>query len=137
MQINGKKNMKFTVMSDIRAALLSDPAIMSHVAGRIYPVVAPENSPTGPFILYTRDGYSTAATKSGMYLQKCSVYISCVSADYDDANLLAEEVFLRLDGFADYENPETGVRISRITMTDSTEDFAADRFIVTLKFDIE
>ena len=49
--------MKFTVMSDIRAALLSDPAIMSHVAGRIYPVVAPENSPAGPFIVYTRDGY--------------------------------------------------------------------------------
>ena len=70
-------------------------------------------------------------------MQKCSVYISCVSADYDDANNLAEEVFLRLDGFANYENPETGVRISRITMTDATEDFAADRYVVTLKFDIE
>ena len=66
----------------------------------------------------------------------CAWFI-CVSADYDDANKLAEEVFLRLDGFANYENPETGVRISRITMTDSTEDFAADRYIVTLKFDIE
>ena len=50
---------------------------------------------------------------------------------------MAEEAFLRLDDVVNYENPDTGVRISRITMTDSTEDFAADRYIVTLKFDIE
>lgn len=137
MLVNGKKNAKFTVMSDIRAALLSDPAIRSHVADRIYPVVAPENSPSGPFIVYTRDGYGIERTKQGIYIQRCSVYISCVSADYDDANRLAEEVFLRLDGFANYENPDTGVRISRMTMTDSTEDFAADRYVITLKFDVE
>lgn len=137
MQINGKKNTKFTVMSDIRAALLSDPAVRSHVSDRIYPVVAPENSPSGPFIVYTRDGYGIERTKQGIYMQKCSVYISCVSADYDDVNRLSEEVFLRLDGFANYENPDTGVRISRITMTDSTEDFAADRYVITLKFDVE
>lgn len=136
MYIGNKQNTKFTVMNDIRTKLLADTDIHAMVADRIFPVICPEQIPNGAFLVYSRDSYGIDTTKQGIYEERCNVFISCVSPDYDEANRLAEKVFLCLQGFWNYRNNETGVIINRVNLNDSTEDFANDKYIVTLSFEI-
>lgn len=99
MYIGNKNNTKFKVMWDIRSRLLEDPDIHSIIADRLFPVVCPEQIPNGAFIVYSRDSYGLDTTKEGIYQERCTVFISCVSSDYDEANLLAEKVFLAINGY--------------------------------------
>lgn len=136
MLIGTKQNTKFTVMSDIRNKLLEDPEIRSIIANRIFPVTCPEEIPNGAFIVYSRDSYGIDTTKQGIYQERCNVFISCVSSDYDEASMLAEKVFMCIHGYWNYKNNETGVIINQVNLNDSTEDYANDKYIVTLSFEI-
>lgn len=124
-------------MTPIRQRLLQDPFIQQIVGTRIFPVIAPEKAPNGPFIVYTRDSYSIQKTHQGIYEQKCTVFITCVSSDYDQLTELCEYVYKCLQGIYSYNDASTGVIINSIDLVDSTEDFANDLYIGTLAFEIK
>jgi len=137
MIIADKNDTKFKVMTPIRQKLISDASINAIVNGRIYPVIAPETAPTGPFIVYNRDSYSIQNTHQGIWEQRCIVFLSCVASDYDVMTNLCEMVYKSLQGFYQYRDASTGVVINSISLTDSTEDFANDLYVGTLAFEIK
>lgn len=134
MIYNGKQHNKFHVMTPIRQMLLSDTVIHGLVQDKIFPVICPEDAMNGSFIVYSRDSYGLQKTHQGIYEQNCRVFISCVSSDYDTASSIAEAVFNRLQGSHNYSDNNTV--INSINLEDSTEDFANDKFIVTMMFEI-
>lgn len=133
MTMDRKKQMKFKVCSVIREILMNDNDIKQMVGTRIFPITAPEGT-EGNFITYTRDEYSIQKTKMGIYEQSCVVYIACVSPDYDESQRMAELVFLALDGKMNVNNDDC--YINDISMTDSTEEFATDKYLQLLQFTI-
>lgn len=137
MIIANKDNTKFKVMHAIRTKLVNEPAVRNIISDRIFPVICPEEIPAGAFIVYSRDSYSIKSSKQGVYEHDCIVFLTCVSADYDEANDLAEAVYKSLQGFYNYVDSTTGVIINSIDLYDSTEDFVNNKFIVTLALEIK
>lgn len=137
MYITGKENTKFKVCSVIRKFLLNNPTINLLVGKRIFPILSIEQAGQGDFILYQRESYSQRKTKQGIYDQQVSVFITCVSSDYDTSQEIAEQVYLCLQDIYNYEDEETGIIINHIDLEDSTEDYAADKFIQVLKFRVD
>ncbi len=76
-------------------------------------------------------------TKQGIYDQQVSVFITCVSSDYDTSQEIAEQVYLALQNINNYRDPDNGVIINNIDLEDSTEDYAADKYLQVLKFRIQ
>ncbi len=129
-----KQQMKFKVCTLLREMLLEDATIKDLVDNRIFPIIAPEST-EGNYIVYVRDEYSIERVKQGIYNQNCVVYISCISADYDVSQQMAEAVFNVLDNRYNIHNDNTS--IISINMTDSTEDYDGDVYIQTLQFTIK
>ena len=136
MYITNKADTKFKVCSIIRKFLLENKTLQLLVGKRIFPVTLVEGSGDGDFILYQRDSYSLRKTKQGIYEQECSVYITCVSSDYDTSQEIAEQVYLSLQNVCNYKDPDTGIIINSIDLDDSREDYAVDKFLQLLKFRI-
>lgn len=133
--ITDKQHNKFHVMTPIRKMMLNDENIKGYVQDKIYPVICPEDALNGSFIVYSRDSYGIEKTHQGIYQQNCRVYISCVASDYDTANNIAEAVFNCLQRIVNYKDKNTV--INEINMVDSTEDFADDRFVITMAYEIK
>lgn len=126
-----KTTPKFKVTTEIRSMLLADDSISEIIGGKIFPVIATEDT-TGMYIIYQRDQYSVERTKMGTVLDVCRVYIDIIGDDYDSTQDLAERVYNVLDG--DHPN---GLRIY---LADSTEDVVGDginkKYIQVLLFEI-
>jgi hypothetical protein len=137
MYILNKQDTKFKVCNVIRKFLLGNETLKLLVGNRIYPIMAIEGVGDGDMILYQRESYSQSRTKQGIYEQSCSVFITCVSSDYDTSQEIAEQVYLTLQDVNRYIDEETGIVINKIDMVDSTEDYAADKYIQVLKFQID
>lgn len=119
---------KFKVTTLLRQILLENEKITELIEARIYPIVAPKDT-KGNFIFYQRDEYSRDQTKMGNYGEQCRVYISAVSDSYDISQELAYQIDQSLSGtFTDL-----GIRIN---LLDSTEDFADNKYIQVLLFEV-
>lgn len=125
----GQASSKFKVTKEIRAILLSDPAITSIIGDRIFPIVADKNT-EGDFIIYQREKYSKKRTKMGVYQQECLVYVNAVSEDYDRSQELAELINESLEGV--FTDPDMDIKLE-----DSSEDYEAGKYIQILLFSIE
>lgn len=137
MYITDKENTKFKVCNTIRKFLLANKTIQLLVGNRIFPIISIEQAGQGDFIVYQRESYSQMKTKQGIYDQQCTVFISCVSSSYDTSQEIAEQVYLTLQDVYNYVDPDNGVIINSIDLEDSTEDYAADRYLQVLKFRIQ
>lgn len=65
-----------------RAKILADSELFGLVNNRVFPGVAPENTPS-PFIIYERDSYDTESTKFGVYREIAEITFEIVTDDYD------------------------------------------------------
>lgn len=117
---------KFKIGTTIRNLLINDTDIKALVDDKIFPLIAPEGT-EGDFIIYKRDEYSKDYTKDGIYRESCIIYITVVSDTYDKSQKIAILINDLLEGYEDNYN---------IRLTDSTEDFAEEKFIQVLKFNI-
>jgi hypothetical protein len=137
MYITDKENTKFKVCNRIRKFLLENKTIQMLVGNRIFPIISIEQAGQGDFIVYQRESYSQMKTKQGIYDQQCTVFITCVSSDYDTSQEIAEQVYLTLQNVYNYIDQDNGIIINQIDLEDSTEDYAADRYLQVLKFRIQ
>ena len=137
MYITDKENTKFKVCNTIRKFLLENKTIQMLVGNRIFPIISIEQAGQGDFIVYQRESYSQMKTKQGIYDQQCTVFITCVSSDYDTSQEIAEQVYLTLQNVYNYIDQDNGIIINQIDLEDSTEDYAADRYLQVLKFRIQ
>ena len=137
MYITDKTNTKFKVCNTIRKFLLNNETINLLVGNRIFQILSIEQAGDGDFIVYQRESYSQMKTKQGIYDQQVSVFITCVSSDYDTSQEIAEQVYLALQNINNYIDPDNGVIINSIDLEDSTEDYAADKYLQVLKFRIQ
>lgn len=137
MYITDKENTKFKVCNTIRKFLLENKTIQMLVGNRIFPIISIEGAGQGDFIVYQRESYSQMKTKQGIYDQQCTVFITCVSSDYDTSQEIAEQVYLTLQNVYNYIDQDNGIIINQIDLEDSTEDYAADRYLQVLKFRIQ
>jgi hypothetical protein len=136
MIITDKTNTKFKITNVIRKFLLENKTLQMLVGNRIFPIISIEQAKEGDFIVYQREEYSIQKTKNGIYEQEVSVFITCVSSDYDVSQEIAEQVYLTLQNINNYIDPDSGMVINYIDLADSTEDYAVDKFIQVLKFRI-
>jgi len=132
--ISSKIQTKFSVCTLIRTMLLENERVSELVGDKIFPIIAPEGTKSD-FITYVRDEYSIERTKMGISNHNCTVYISCVSSDYDRSQDIADAVFQALDGRYKINTEQQSIR--EIYMVDSTEDYAGDNYIQTLAFQIK
>lgn len=137
MFILDKTDTKFKVCNVIRKFLLENETLQLLVGNRIYPIMAVEGVGDGDFIIYQRESYGQSKTKQGIYEQTCSVFIVCVSSDYDTSQEIAEQVYFTLQDVNRYIDDENGIVINKIDMVDSTEDYAGDKYLQVLKFKID
>ena len=120
---------KFKITTKIRAALLERQEIKDLVGEKIFPVMAPKDTP-GDFIIYQRDEYSKEYNKMGIYSQSCKVYVNAISEDYDRSQELAYQINECLEG----KHAEFNMDVYLI---DSTEDYEDGKYIQVLLFDIK
>lgn len=116
----------FTVTNDVREILLRSEELKSLIGDKIFPIVAPENT-DGDFICYQRDRYKQERCKMGNVRDNPSVYVSCVSADYDRSQQIASLVRDVLEG--EYED-------MNIELEECAEDFDSDKYIQIMLFSI-
>ena len=119
---------KFKITTKVRAVLLATPEISTIVDTRVFPVVAPKDTP-GDFIIYQRDEYSKDYTKMGISSQRCRVYVNAISEDYDRSQVLAYQINEALEG------KHVNLKMD-IKLIDSTEDFEDGKYIQVLLFEI-
>ena len=127
-----KAKTKFRIGSTIRKLLIENEVVKELVGEKIFPLVAPQET-KGDLIVYYRDEYSKDYTKMGVYNDNCKVYIVIVSEDYDRSQEIAEAVNEALEGTF-FQNTDNQIQIR---LSDSTEDYADNKYIQVLLFEIK
>ena len=126
---------KWMVGNTIRDLMLQDEDIVELIGNKIYPIVAPEPKTglknIGDYIVYQRDKYAKEIVKQGVYADVCTVSVSCVCDNYDNACILASLVDNCLTGNHRMENNTIELRLE-----DASEYFDEGKFIETLVFKI-
>lgn len=82
MYNNNISKEKLTVGLYARVRLIENETISRLVKQRIYPSVAPKDSPS-PFIVYERDSYMTESNKMSVHMEMAEIVYEVVSDDYD------------------------------------------------------
>ena len=116
----------------IRDILIEDDDVHYQVGDHIYPIVAAENT-KGDFIVYSRQKYSKASVKQGVYEDECEVAVVGISESYDRAIELAANIDAALTGT---HTIAKGCKVD-IMLLDSTETFDDNKYIETLLFSIK
>ncbi len=88
---------KLTISTIARAILLQDSEIVSLVGTRIFPSVAPPDTPS-PFVVYERDAYEKEEVKMGIVREIAVVTYEIVSDDYDTGLQIAVAMHRVLQG---------------------------------------
>ena len=127
-----KAKPKFRIGTTIRKLLIENEAVKEFVGEKIFPLVAPQEA-KGDLIVYYRDEYSKDYTKMGVYNDNCKVYVVAVSEDYDRSQLIAEAVNEALEDTF-FQNTDNQIQIR---LSDSTEDYADNKYIQVLLFEIK
>ena len=127
-----KAKSKFRIGTSIRKLLIENAAVKEFVGEQIFPLVAPQET-KGDLIVYYRDEYSKDYTKMGVYNDNCKVYVVIVSEDYDRSQEIAEAVNEALE-CTFFQNTDNQIQIR---LSDSTEDYADNKYIQVLLFEIK
>lgn len=127
-----KAKSKFRIGTSIRKLLIENEAVKEFVGEKIFPLVAPQET-KGDLIVYYRDEYSKDYTKMGVYNDNCKVYVVIVSEDYDRSQEIAEAVNEALE-CTFFQNTDNQIQIR---LSDSTEDYADNKYIQVLLFEIK
>lgn len=127
-----KAQSKFRIGTTIRKLLIENEEVKKLVGDKIFPLVAPQ-SIEGDLIVYYRDEYSKDYTKMGVYNDNCKVFVTIVSDNYDRSQEIAEAVDNALEGTF-FQNTENQIQIR---LSDSTEDYADNKYIQVLLFEIQ
>jgi len=88
---------KLTISTIARAILLQDSEIVSLVGTKIFPSVAPPDTPS-PFVVYERDAYEKEGVKMGIVREIAVVTYEIVSDDYDTGLQIAVAMHRVLQG---------------------------------------
>jgi hypothetical protein len=88
---------KLTISTIARAILLQDSEIVSLVGTKIFPSIAPADTPS-PHIVYERDAYDTEDVKFGVVREIAKVTYVIVSDDYDTGLQIAVAMHRVLQG---------------------------------------
>ena len=88
---------KLTISIYARGLLLADEEIQALVGDKIFPSIAPTDTPS-PFVVYERDAYSTYDTKFGIYREEAKVVFEVVTDDYDEGLQIAVAIHRVLQG---------------------------------------
>ena len=118
----------------IRSLLMANEEISSVVTG-VYPVVRSEASL--PYIAYERSGFSQDGIKvreTGN--DSITLILNIYSADYTEGVEIAEAAREVLDHASYTEDEDTGLVLTRSTLIDASEGYAADAFVQQLTFTI-
>lgn len=117
----------------IKRLLLDSPA-KQRTKGRIYPIVAPTDTPA-PYVTYQRVGTTPSGSKD-RYSEEdsASVVVSVFTMKYEDSVSLADEISVSLSrGRTIIE----GMQISGIRLTGSSEDIQDNAYVQYLTFNID
>lgn len=100
---------------------------------KVFPVVTDEASL--PYVCYHRDSCTTTPTKSSVDFSAdvVNVTIDCYAATYSGCVELAEKVRAALDNVRGEVN---GIRVRNCYMTDASETWADDAYVVSLTFQL-
>ena len=129
----GIADSKFLATRTIRSLLLANADLVALIGDKIFPIAAPTNT-DGDFILYKRDKYSKERTKMGICAEKCEVYLTAVSEDYDRS---VDEIVL-INNIL--EGKHNGLNIE---LLDANEDFIKEsesdvgKYVQEILFSIE
>nr|DAN60563.1 MAG TPA: hypothetical protein [Caudoviricetes sp.] len=127
-----KAKSKFRIGTVIRKILIDNEDVKQLVGDKIFPLVAPQST-EGDLIVYYRDEYSKDYTKMGVYNDNCKVYVTIVSDSYDRSQEIAEAVNNALEGTF-FQNTDNQIQVR---LSDSTEDYADNKYIQVLLFEIQ
>ena len=127
-----KAKYKFRIGTVIRKILIDNEDVKQLVGDKIFPLVAPQST-EGDLIVYYRDEYSKDYTKMGVYNDNCKVYVTIVSDSYDRSQEIAEAVNNALEGTF-FQNTDNQIQVR---LSDSTEDYADNKYIQVLLFEIQ
>lgn len=119
----------FSATTEIRSLLIADDTLKSLVGGKIYPIVAPEQT-EGDFIFYQRDGIKESETKLGTSDMTAIVNIGVISESYERSQQISMAIYKCLEG--NYSGD-----IREIRLQDSTEDLVDKKYIQILQFTIK
>lgn len=119
----------FSATTEIRNLLIADDTLKSLVGGKIYPIVAPEQT-EGDFIFYQRDGIKESETKQGTSDMTAIVDIGVISESYERSQQISMAIYKCLEG--NYSGD-----IREIRLKDSTEDLVDKKYIQILQFTIK
>ena len=115
----------FSATTEIRNLLIADDTLKSLVGGKIYPIVAPEQT-EGDFIFYQRDGIKESETKQGTSDMTAIVDIGVISESYERSQQISMAIYECLEG--NYSGD-----IREIRLKDSTEDLVDKKYIQILQ----
>ena len=127
-----KAKSKFRIGTVIRKILIDNEDVKQLVGDKIFPLVAPQST-EGDLIVYYRDEYSKDYTKMGVYNDNCKVYVTIVSDSYDRSQEIAEAVNNALEGTF-FQNTDNQIQVR---LSYSTEDYADNKYIQVLLFEIQ
>lgn len=127
-----KAKSKFRIGTVIRKILIDNEDVKQLVGDKIFPLVAPQST-EGDLIVYYRDEYSKDYTKMGVYNDNCKVYVTIVSDSYYRSQEIAEAVNNALEGTF-FQNTDNQIQVR---LSDSTEDYADNKYIQVLLFEIQ
>lgn len=127
-----KAKPKFRIGTTIRKILIENEKVKELVGDKIFPLVAPQST-EGDLIVYYRDEYSKDYTNMGVYNDNCKVFVTIVSDNYDRSQEIAEAVDNALEGTF-FQNTENQIQVR---LSDSTEDYADNKYIQVLLFEIQ
>jgi hypothetical protein len=123
---------KFNITTNIRKILINDNDLVELVGNKIYPIDAPDGV-KGDFILYERNQYFKEYTSMGVAGEKCYVFLTIVSDDYDRSIVIVNMVNDLVEGIHQNEKNQ----YFECRLTDSTEVFEDKKYKQILLFKID
>ena len=105
---------------------------LSGITHNIYPLIA-ENSTTFPFIVYSREGFSTEFCKDGNYEDTALVSIKVVASTYESSIKLAQDVRERLT----LHNVHFDGLVINSEIDNAVESYSDNSYIQDLTFQIK
>ena len=112
------------------AAIQSDEAHSSQLGGRVFPLVAEEGT-AFPFAIYRRSSLLLSSTKDGLSEGTAYVEIAIATERYGDGITIAKRV---KDILSSTRGVYSGIDVDDISLTDSSEEYAANAFVQNLTF---
>lgn len=135
--MNLDPNRKWRTAEWVRSQLLGCDELTDLVGEKIFPLVAPENTP-GDYIIVYRSAYGRERDKTGDTASRAYVTVLCLASEYDRSLKIAELVDAVLDGGRNDEVGKCfGSQSEATASLDASEEALTDgMFLQSLTFEI-